>query len=462
MGESAQRVRHLPIYAEGGLLNAPSQIPGFFTSALETAQGKLGQQTFDAFFRSMNWQNRGIRAVTTAQQAGANANRGWQYYKNLAKYTFLPDYIPTKMFWQFVKESPTVFGTRMLPKLLWRNRFASTTAFFGAMIGTDNLIYPPFKAWIDGQAEKDYRQEMNKYGDTFSEHQAKMDELLLKDLGAADMTAHEMTALSAVQNAQPEEKDGALVVASILAARRALGMEFIDDASKAMLETQAAKTNVNRAILRKQYNQKKQIEAQNRQIEARNKQIEAQNQAVIKQLRQQLAQEEQQLLAAYPLGFAAVPGASKKIHQAYQKYMDQLLVAQTDEQVQNAKNEINQALQTVYEEVVYPNTLAEGEIFITELRQVYEAIPGFLTPEVETQIRALYKNHAQELRQIDTTKPTASINMYLLQTKLNGEIQQVLDQMERDFYAKHPEIKATQAQPLPEYGAEFDPNAAAE
>lgn len=450
------------LQAEGGLLNAPSQIPGFFTSALETAQGKLGQQTFDAFFRSMNWQSRGIRAVTTAQQAGANANRGWQYYKNLAKHTFLPDYIPTKMFWQFVKESPTVFGTRMLPKLLWRNRIASTTAFFGAMIGADYLVYPPFKAWIDGQAEKDYRQEMNKYGDTFSEHQAKMDELLLKDLGAADMTAREVTALSAVQDAQPEEKDGTLVVASILAARRALGMEFVDDASKAMLETQAAKTNVNRALLRKQYNQKKQIEAQNRQIEARNKQIEAQNQAVIKQWRQNLTQEEQQFLAAYPFGFAAVPGASKKVHQAYAKYMDQLLAAQTDEQVQKAKNEINQALQTVYKEVVYPNTLAEGENFITKLRQAYEAIPGFLTPEAETQIRALYKNYAQELRQIDTTKPAARAEMLLLQGELSMDLAGIQDQIEKDFYAKHPEYQAPQTQTLPEYGAEFDPNAAAE
>lgn len=419
-----------------GVTNIADRLPGFYTSGADLASGNVYKQMFNAYMKPLDW-------------------------KSTAAKTFLPDYVPSKAFWQSVRANP-VLGAQLVPQLLWRNRFASTTAFFGAMIGADYLVYPPFKAWIDGQAEKDYRKEIDKYGDTFSEHQAKMDELLLKDLGAADMTAREMTALSAVQNAQPEEKDGTLVVAPILAARRALGMEFVDDASKAMLETQAAKTNVNRALLRKQYNQKKQIEAQNRQIEARNKQIEAQNQAVIEQLRQQIAQEEQQFLAAYPLGFAAVPGASKKIHQAYAKYMDQLLAAQTDEQVQKAKNEINQALQTVYEEVVYPNTLAEGENFITELRQVYEAIPGFLTPEVETQIRALYKNHAQELRQMDTTKPTASINMYLLQTKLNGELQQVLDQMERDFYAKHPEIKATQAQPLPEYGAEFDPNAAAE
>ena len=421
---------------QDGIANISEVLPGFYTSGADLASGNVYNQMFNAYMKPLNW-------------------------KSTAAKTFLPDYVPTKTFWQSVRTNP-VLGAQLVPQLMWRNRFANTTAFFGAWIGADHLVYPPFRAWINDQAEKDYRKEMNKYGDTFSEHQAKMDELLLKDLGADMTDKREMTAYNDVLAAQPEEKDGTLIVAPILAARRALGMEFVDDASKAMLETQAAKTNMNRALLRKQYNQNKQIEAQNRQIEARNKQIEAQNQAIIEQLRQQIAQEEQQFLAAYPLGFAAVPGASKKVRQAYAKYMDQLLAAQTDEQVQKAKNEINQALQTVYEEVVYPNTLAEGENFITELRQVYEAIPGFLTPEVETQIRALYKNYAQELRQIDTTKPTASVNMYLLQTKLNGEIQQVLDQMEKDFYAKHPEIKATQAQPLPEYGAEFDPNAAAE
>ncbi len=398
-----------------GIANITEVLPGFYTSGADLVTGNVQRQMFNAYMKPLNW-------------------------KSTVAKTFLPDYVPSKMFWQSVRANP-VLGAQLVPQLLWRNRFANTTAFFGAMIGADYLVYPLFRAWIDGQAEKDYRQEMNKYGDTFSEHQAKMDELLLKDLGVYMTDKHEMTALSAVQNAQPEEKDGALVVASILAARRALGMEFVDDASKAMLETRAARTNVNRALFRKQYNQKKQIEAQ-----------------AVEQWRQNLTQEEQQFLAAYPFGFAAVPDASKKVHQAYQKYMDQVLAAQTDEQVQKANNEINQALQAVYEEVVYPNTLAEGENFI----KAYEAIPGFLTPEAETQIRALYKNHAQELRQIDTTKPAARAEMLLLQGKLSMDLAGIQDQMEKDFYAKHPEYQAPQTQTLPEYGAEFDPNAAAE
>ncbi len=442
------------LQAEGGMLNAPSQIPGFFTSPLELAQGKLGQQTFDAFFRSMNWQTHGIRGMATAQQAGANANRGWQYYKNLAKQTFLPDYIPTKTFWQFVKASPTVFGARILPKWLWSNSLANTTAFFGAWIGADHLVYPPFRAWIDGQAEKDYRQEMNKYGNTFSEQQAKMDELLLKNLGVNSSNEHEMNTLYAVSAAQPDEEGGALVVAPIIAVRRALGMEFVDDASKAALESQAAKADLNRAILRRTHS-----------IVEQNKQIEAQNKESKRQLRQALAQDEQQLLAQYQLGFAAVSGAAKKVHKAYETYAAQVLAARTDDQVEEARNKFDQVLQPVFTQVTtYQGVLAEAESVIKAARKKYAQTPDYFTPKVEKQIRATYKEYAQNYLKIDITQPTANIEIDMLQGKLNMDLQNIFNQMDSEFYAKHPEYRPqpTQEQELPQYGVDFDPNAAAE
>ncbi len=407
-----------------GVANISEVLPGFYTSGADLASGNVYQQMFNAYMKPLDW-------------------------KSTAAKTFLPDYVPSKTFWQSVRTNP-VLGAQLVPQLLWRNRFASTTAFFGAWIGADNLVYPPFRAWINDQAEKDYRYEMNKYGDTFSERQAKMDELLLQEIGADMTDKREMTAYNDVLAAQPEEAEGTLVAAPILATRRALGMKFVDDASKAALENQARKTDLNRAILRRTHS-----------IVEQNKKVEAQNEASIEQMRQALAQDEKQLLAEYPLGFAAVPGATKKVHKAYETYTAQVIAARTDAQVETAKNKFNQALQSVLTQVsTCQGVLAVGESYITELRQVYAQTPDFFTPKVEKQIRALYKNYAQDLLKIDTTKPTASADMYLLQTQMDEDIQQVLDQMESDFYAKHPEYQAPQT--LPQYGAEFDPNAAAE
>lgn len=414
---------------QDGIANISEVLPGFYTSGADLASGNVYNQMFNAYMKPLNW-------------------------KSTAAKTFLPDYVPSKAFWQSVRANP-VLGAQLVPQLLWRNRFANTTAFFGAWIGADHLVYPPFRAWINDQAEKDYRKEMNKYGDTFSEHQAKMDELLLKEMGADMTDKREMTAYNDVLAAQPEEKEGTLVVAPILATRRALGMEFVDDASKAALENQARKTDLNRAILRRTHS-----------IVEQNKQVEAQNKASMEQMHQALAQDEQQLLAEYPLGFAAVPGATKKVHKAYEKYADQVLAARTDAQVETAKNKFNQALQPVLTQVTtYQDVLAEAEALIKEARQKYAQTPDYFTPKIEKQIRVLYKNYAQDLLKIDLSKPTdVQVQQSVAaQLKRDGAFQQLMIQMQRDHQTKHPEYY--QAQPtsaLPEYGAEFDPNAAAE
>ena len=414
---------------QDGIANISEVLPGFYTSGADLASGNVYNQMFNAYMKPLNW-------------------------KSTAAKTFLPDYVPSKTFWQSVRTNP-VLGAQLVPQLMWRNRFASTTAFFGAWIGADNLVYPPFRAWINDQAEKDYRKEMDKYGDTFSEHQAKMDELLLKEIGADMTDKREMTAYNDVLAAQPEEKEGTLVVAPILATRRALGMEFVDDASKVMLENQARKTDLNRAILRRTHS-----------IVEQNKKVEAQNKASIKQLRQDLAQAEQQLLAQYPLGFAAVPGATKKVNKAYETYADQVIAARTDAQVETAKNKFNQALQPVLTQVTtYQDVLAEAEALIKEARQKYAQTPDFFTPKVEKQIRVLYKNYAQDLLKIDLSKPTeVQVQQAMAaQLKRDGAFQQLMLQMQQDHQTKHPEYY--QAQPtsaLPQYGAEFDPNAATE
>ena len=398
-----------------GVANISEVLPGFYTSGADLASENVYRQMFNAYMKPLNWEK-------------------------IVPKTLLPDYLPTSMFWKSVRANP-VLGAQLVPQLLWRNRFASTTVSLGMLFGADYLGYFPFKSWMTDQAEKDYWQEMSKYGNTFSEKRAKLDELLLKDMGTDLSDNRQMDTWEQVQTAQPDEADGTLITAPIIMARRALGMEFIDDASKGALESQARKTNLNRAFLQRAHT----IVEQNKQIEAQNKESE-------KQLRQALAQDEQQILTDYRLGFAALPGTQQKLHDAYEQYAQEALAARTEEQVEEAKKHFNQTVQPLFNQVAtYHDYLMEANKFIQQSREKYASVPGFFTAKHEKQIRDIYKAYAQEILAIDL-KQSKEVQISLgirAQHNLNYAIQMLGIQMQEEYAAKQPG-----------YGSDFDPDAA--
>ena len=339
-----------------GVANVSEMLPGFYTSGADVASGNVYKQMFNAYFRPLNWEG------------------------TMAK-TFLPDYVPTKVFWQSMKANP-VLGAQLAPQLLWRNRFATTTAFFGAWMGADHLLYPPFKGWMESQAMNDANKEIAKYGDTFSEQQAKMDELLMQEMGVDLSDKRAMSAYNDVLAAQPDQPDGTLIAAPIVGARRALGMSFVGDDVKADYAHQAQRTDLNRALLHKRYTQFKDGERATASWQ--------------KEQREAIAQDEQTVLSMYAQGFAAQPQLKTELHKVYESYAKEFLASKTQDEATKAGERFNQQTAGLITQAAeWDNALKTAESLIAQVKKEYAAMPGLISPEVEKYIRQSLRTYAQ-------------------------------------------------------------------
>ena len=405
-----------------GIANISEVLPGFYTSGADMATGNVYSQMFNAYMKPLNWQG------------------------TLAK-TFLPDYVPTKAFWQSMRVNP-VLGAQLAPRLLWRNRFAATTAFFGAWMGGDRLLYPPFKSWMEGRATKDARQEIAQYGDTFSPQQAKRDELLLQEMGVDLSDQRAMTTYNDVLAAQPDQPDGTLLTAPIIGARRALGMSFLGDDVKVDYAQQAQRTDLNRALLHRNYNRFKEGQ------QATEKWQQEQRAAI--------EQDEQNVLAMYAQGFAVLPQVKDSLHRVYQMYAQEFLASKTQQEAQQAAERFNQRGGILITQAAeWDNALKTAEDLIVQAKELYAAEPGLITPQVENYIRQALRTYAA--KRCDALQ---AANPQAVADKAAQDLETTLSplwvRLSVQYRALHPEEQPAQPQEGVEYGVDFNPNAAEE
>lgn len=394
-----------------GVANVADVLPGFYTSGADLASGNVYKQMFNAYFRPLNWE------------------------KTVAK-TFLPDYLPTKTFWQSVQKNP-VLGVQLAPQLLWRNRFAATTAFFGAWVGADHLLYDPFSNWMEGQATKDAQAEIAKYGDTFSPKQAKIDEVLLEEMGVDVSDKRAMDTYNSVLAAQTDQKDGTLMTAPIVVARRALGqtnvgealgvgIDFIGANIKADYAAQAQRSDLNRALLHRNYNQF-----------TKNKEEAAKWQ---KEQRAAIEQSEQEMLKIYAQVFAAAPNLKTTLHALYQTYAKEFLNATTDQEFARANERFNKQFESLLAQVsTWQGAMQGAEQGIMEAKVLFSEL---VTPSIEKQIRAAWHTYAQMRCSALRTNNTQAAE------QANAQLRETLDGVYKQIYAGLG------------YGVDFDPNAA--
>ncbi|MBP5403530.1 MAG: hypothetical protein J6Y17_00380 [Elusimicrobiaceae bacterium] len=352
----------LQAQAEGGVLK--SQLPpGFFTSKAEIEAGKLADETFDTFFRTLE-------------------------HKNIFAKTFLPDYIPTKTFWQFVKESPTVFGTRMLPKLfLYRNRLVNTTAFFAAWYGLDFVVHPVVNWWLTNEQQKDVNKELAKYGDAFDPKRAKADELLRLNMGDNVSDQHDMhNSYPDVTGNLREQRDGASLTAVIVGTGRALGMKFVDDATNAYLARTAHQSDF--------------VHAQVRQMHIRmeqNKKINEANDKFFKEQRQEIGKAKQQMLAMYADGFAALPKAKEQLVRLYDNYANEFETAAFSEQDSKRLNQrFDKQLEAILTEVaLWDGALKQAKQDVAYFKKTYKDYPGVFTAREQKLVVSAYTDYVK-------------------------------------------------------------------
>ena len=424
-----------------GIANISEVLPGFYTTGADVATGQVHQQIFEAFFKPLNWQN------TAAK-------------------TFLPDYMPTATFWKSVQKNP-VLGVQLLPQLVWRNRFVGTSAFFGAWMGADHLIYPAYNHWLTGQANQDVQAEINKYGDTFSEQQAKMDEQLMQELGLNTSDKRAMTTYQDVLQAQEEQKDGTLITAPIVFTRRAMngvpilegwGINFVDGNTQAAYEHQAHRVNLNRARL-------KQMRASLDQAQEATREREQEELAFVRSIQE--AYNEQ--VAVYPRGFAALPKAKKQLSELYAQYTHDCLQARTEEE----RDKIDARFVEQRDKILLPVdvwdlVLQENEQIVAKAKETYAQDADLITPAMEKQIRAIYATYAQSLISNLSIQDETQRQQKNLQSMIerNRSLGIVWADLLNQWTARHPE--ATQATPAnqpaeePEdagYGTAWDENA---
>lgn len=407
-----------------GIANISEVLPGFYTTGRDLATGNIHRQAFEAFFRPMNWEN------------------------NFQK-TFLPDYLPTSTFWSSVKANP-VLGAQLLPQLVWRNRFVGTSAFFGAWIGLDHVAYPAYRHWLEGEANKDTQKELNKYGDTFSPQQAKMDELLMQQLGIDNSDKRAMTAYQDVMQAQEAQKDGTLLVAPIVMTRRAMGMELVDDASRTAYANQAQRIDFNRARLKQMH-----TALQQTQEASKKERREAE-----RKFKAELDAAYNQILAMYPYGFAAQPQAKKQLTQLFAQYTKEALAATTQEEQDRIDERFLQQRDQILLPVDVWDAVLQGcEKTIQNTRVAYAQDSDLITPAVEKQIRNIFKEYAQEYMRIlaiqnDAQQQQQGVQLLL---KRNQALGLVWADLQKKWVAKHPEanLQGIPTDNEPEYGTNW-------
>ncbi len=395
---SIEDLANMPIYiaprsakigltpVEGGLADIPNLLPGFRSTMGDFVSGQWKIQAFKAFFKPMNVQ---------AQQAASGrltlaGKLSWgQRARNLSaaiKRTFLPDYVPTETFYQAVKTNP-MLGVKMMPNLLWRTRFVNTTAFFAAWYGLDYGAYPVFNWWLTNEQQKDVNKELAKYGDAFDPNRAKADELLRLNMGDNVSNQRDMhNSYPDVTGNLREQRDGASLTAVIVGTGRALGMKFVDDATKAYLARTAHQSDF--------------VHAQVRQMHIRmeqNKKINEANDKFFKEQRQEIGKAKQQMLTKYADGFAALPKAKEQLIRLYDNYANEFETAAFSEQDSKRLNQrFDKQLEAILTEVaVWDGALKQAKQDIAYFKKTYKDYPGVFTAREQKLVVSAYTDYVK-------------------------------------------------------------------
>lgn len=395
-----------------GIANISEVLPGFFTTGQSLKTGAVHQEIFEAFFKPLNW-------------------------KNPVAKTFLPDYIPTSTFWRSVQKNP-VLGAQLLPKLFWRNRFVGTSAFFGAWMGLDNVVYPAYSHWLTGQSNQDVQAEINKYGDTLSDYQAEADKQLMKDLGIDTNDNRALTTYDAVIEAQQEASDGTLLTAPIIVLRRSLnnvpvlngwGVHFVNEADKTAYAHQAAQKDFDRARLK-----------QSRKAAEQEKASLKEEQQAVEDFVHSTHDALDKQLAKYPLGFAALPQAKKQMDELYAKYAQDCLDAQSEQEL----DQINERFLEQRNEILMP--VSVWDKVMQERNQVLQTAKkryGVLfTADIDKQVRAIYDEFAEKCVQnlsIQDPQQRASANQALKLQRNNRQLAPIWRSLQNPWRATYPE-----------------------
>lgn len=278
------------------LADIPSLLPGFYTTGEAVANGMVYRQALNTFFKPVE-------------------------HSNWISKILLPDYLPTAALWKSIKVNPLI-GMRLLPQWVLRSRTLWSTVGLGGFVGLDHLVSVPFQGWVTKEAQKDIKAELAQYGDTFSPQQAKENEEILKELGVDTSDKRAMRIYQDMLSARPQQNSGALLVGPIVVARRELGkipllsgigINFIDEATKANFAHQAQKVTLSRMILQRK--KAAQDEYKQRVLE--------QNEQNKKDFEAALQEDEKTLLAQNAPALNLVPDSREKIHQVYQNYLQQ-------------------------------------------------------------------------------------------------------------------------------------------
>lgn len=418
---------------QDGIENVPNILPGFYSTVGDLVSGNIQRQAFRALFNAKEWTN------------------------PLAR-TFLPDYVPTKLFWQATKTNP-MFGINMVPKLLWRNRLLNTTAILLAWKGSDEAVYPLFKSWLETEQNKDLHKEFAKYGDAFDPASAKRTEQLLQDLGVDMTDKRAMQAYDKTTQAAPESGEGTLMSAPIIVTLRFLGMELLNPAIKTNIAHQAQQTIIRRANAERMARIVKQQEAA---------------------FKRDMQQQYDQIMQEFKIGLAQKPALKKQLARLFQNYIAKRLQVADEKEALSLDTRFVKQCDRILEETVSLQQAYYAQLMQDQINQQVEdelqrrqaianylldqaaqqaqsAIANFhevaqdtsiITPAVEQQIRNAYATAAHKL--IKTLQLSEEEQEQKI-VQINQELDQTLDNIWQGILEKHPELSSKrmmmQAQP---------------
>lgn len=421
---TAQRLQ-----AQGGLLNAPGQLPGFYTTQALVEEGNITSQMFNAFFKPLNW-------------------------KNPVAKTFLPDYIPTATFWKSIQTNP-VLGVKLLPKLLWRNRFATTTWFFATWSAADYGLHPALSHWITQEAAKDVRAETAKYGEALTKKRAEENERLSASMGMLDRDPRRIQAYKKVSTAVAERTQGTLLAAASLTVRRAAGMKFITPRDQASLYHQAHKAELNHANLQKAHAALAQSKLKWEQQTAAGTLSAEQQKALEQEKRDIIHQEYQAFLDMYASGFAARPELKRQVDQLYQNY-ERDFFSTPAAQIAQLNDTFLKKVQALEEEVKLWNNAAEAaQTYVDTFQALYSNEPGLITPELVQSIYQTYYTYAENCMAIVHSSATPQQQKDQIKDQ-QDQIEEFINDLWEDLRARykqaHPELTTPQEEPAEQTG----------
>ena len=399
------------------LRDVPDRLPGFYTTQQALQNGEIYTDAFKALFKQVE-------------------------HKNWVSRFFLPDYMPTKTLLQMTRANPLI-GMKLFPNMVSRSRLFGTAAFFGLLSGADYMAYPLMRGWLEIEAGKDMQAEMNKYGDTFSPQQNKMDERLLEELGANGGNEAYQSAYNAVLEHAPQPTEGTLFTAPIVLTRRALGwMPLVNDAGKVRIAHEAYRKDFNRDRLKQlsAANQVQQAYGENAGVETVGEQAANEDEEV-RAFKQNVQREKEAVLADHAQGFAAFPNARKQVEKLYAQYIEEMLAAQTEQEVDNINEKYQKLMQEAFLSVnAWEEKMQECQDELETLKWIYSQDPEFITPQIEKEIRALYENYARQYVSItakDEETYTRKTNDLFL--RFDKQLSQMEKKLEKQWNKKHPQ-----------------------